>query len=80
MIVHDLAYPTATVKLYSLQIKKKDLLATPTAKEIYKDTYRWGKELTVTTVQMVCAVLVQAYYWLSENKGRDISLDLPIDT
>ena len=43
-------------------------------------SYRWGKELTVLTVQMACAVQVQAYYWLSENKGRDISLDLPIDT
>ena len=62
MIVHDLAYPTATAKLYSLQIKKKDLLATPTAKGIYKDTYRWGKELTVITAQIVCAVLEQAYY------------------
>ena len=42
------------------------------------DSYRWGKELTVLTVQMACAVQVQAYYWLSENKGRDTSLDPPI--
>ena len=73
MVAHDLVYPMATSKVYILKIKK-DLLATPTA----KDTYRWGKELTVITVQMVCAVLVQAYYWLSENKGRDRSLDPPI--
>ena len=39
-----------------------------------------GKRTDSLTVQMACAVQVQAYYWLSENKGRDISLDLPIDT
>ena len=43
-------------------------------------SYRWGKELTVLTMQMTCAVQVQAYCSLSENKGRDVSLDLPIDT
>ena len=42
------------------------------------DSYRWGKELTVITIQMVYAVLVQAYYRLSENNGKDTHLDPPI--
>ena len=28
---------------------------------------------------MTCAVQVQPSYWLSENKGRDKSLDPPIE-
>ena len=37
MVAHDLVYPMATSKVYKSLKKKKDLLATPAAKGIFKD-------------------------------------------
>ena len=39
-----------------------------------------GGKLTVLPVQMACADQGQDYYWLSENKGRNISLDPTIES
>ena len=51
MVAHDLVYPMATSKAYK-SLKKKDLLATPAAKGIFKDI-----------IAFVCRHQLYKSYW-----------------